>query len=186
MTAPSAGESGADLGDFSLKDLLRVRGQVASELQRRKLIQTRNVEGDIAEMIVARAYEGSVALPSKKGWDVQAGGRQLQVKCRVISGSERRAQHFTPFSVEPHEDEADAFVFVIFDSTTYEISHGVEIDRESVYAMSKRVSKNNPHHRVYAKQVLEFPGGADVTKELAAAYAQLEAESVAGVSDAGQ
>ena len=177
MTTPGADESSVNLGEFSLKDLLRVRGQVASELQRRGLIQTRNVEGEVAELIVARAYKGTVALPSQKGWDVLAGGRRLQVKCRVISPHYKQAQHFTPFSVEPDEDEADMFVFVILDATTYEISHGVEIDRESVYALSKRVSKNNPKHRIYVKQVLEFAKG-DVTKKLSAAFAELEAESV--------
>lgn len=71
--------------DAPTQELLRLYAQILTELLRRGVVRSRNAPaGDLAELLVARAYSGDLAPLSEKSWDVDAGGRKLQVKSRVI------------------------------------------------------------------------------------------------------
>lgn len=160
--------------DLTLKEVLRLQGLVVAELRDREVIRTRNVVGELAETIVARAYGGELGPPSQAGWDVRVGKRKLQVKCRVVEEGEKRAQQFTPFAVDEEEaDTADAFVFVIIDSASYEVVWALEVPRDDVVAMSRSVPKSHKR-RVNVRQIKSCPGGIDVTESLRGTFAELD------------
>lgn len=162
------------LADLRLKEILRLQGELVEELRDRDVIRTRNVVGELAETIVARAYRGEPGAPSQSGWDVRVGDRKLQVKCRVVQEGEKRTQQFTPFAIDELEaDEADAFVFVILDARTYEIARALEIPRDDVVAMSSPVPRSSKR-RVNARQVTACKTAVDVTESLARAYSDMD------------
>jgi hypothetical protein len=160
--------------DLTLKEVLRLQGLIVEELRDRQVIRTRNVVGELAETIVARAYDGETGPPSQTGWDVRVGDRKLQVKCRVVEEGEKRTQQFTPFAVDENEaDAADAFVFVVLHAQTYEVVQALEVPREDVVAMAKAVPKS-PKRRVNIRQVIGCQTAVDVTESLARAYAAID------------
>ncbi|MHA3834949.1 hypothetical protein ACXR8F_04410 [Terrabacter sp. AAH1] len=160
--------------DLTLKEVLRLQGLVVAELRDREVIRTRNVVGEMAETIVARAYGGELGHPSQAGWDVRAGKRKLQVKCRVVEEGEKRAKQFTPFAVDEDEaDTADAFVFAIFDSASYEVVWAREVPRDDVVAMSHTVPRSHKR-RVNVRQIESCARGIDVTESLRGAFAEID------------
>ena len=160
--------------ELTVKEVLRLQGQIIEELRDRKVIRTRNVVGELAETIVARAYGGKLGPPSQTAWDVQVGDRRLQVKCRVVEDGEKRTQQFTPFMVnEEAVEEADAFVFVALNAESYEVSWALEIARGDVVAMSRSVPRS-AKRRVNVRQVRACATSVDVTALVVDAYAALD------------
>src|ERR1035438_7613447 len=87
-----------DVSSLTVRQLLRWSAQLVTELNRRGVVRSRTPPaGDLAEYLVARAYQGELAAPSVKSWDVQAGDRKLQVKCQLVDQDDRRSQSFSPF-----------------------------------------------------------------------------------------
>ena len=160
---------------LTVQEVLRLQGLIVDELRERNVIRTRNVVGELAEMIVARAYRGDLGTASQAGWDVRVGTRKLQVKCRVMEAGEKRTQQFTPFAVDEGEaDSVDAFVFVVLDSRTYEVVWAAEVPRAEVVAMSKPVPKRPSHRRVSVRQVRSCESAVDVTDLLVRAYVEID------------
>jgi hypothetical protein len=77
-----AASTDIDLRSLTVRALLRLSAAIVTELNSRGVVRSRNAPaGDLAESLVAKAYQGKFAEPSVKSWDVQAAGRKLQVKC---------------------------------------------------------------------------------------------------------
>jgi hypothetical protein len=133
---------------------------VLTELNRRDVLRSRNPPaGDLAEYLVAKAYQGELAAPSVKSWDVQAGDRLLQVKCRLLDQGDRRSQSFSPF----RSWEFDACVFMALDCYTYDVVRAVEIPMETVKTLARETSWVRGH-RVNVSQIAgPVQGARDVT-----------------------
>lgn len=177
-TSPSGSEptpdpverTALDLETTSTKSLLRLYGQILTELLRRGVVRSRNAPaGDLAETLVARAYGGTLAAKSEKSWDVRAGDQKIQVKCRVVENGSRRTQQFSPF----RSWDFDSCVFVLLDSLSYDVVRALEVDVDDVQATSRRVEWVAAS-RISVAQVLAFPRATDVTDRLQAAYADLD------------
>jgi hypothetical protein len=149
---------------LTTRQLLRLYSGILTELLSRKVIRSRNAPaGDLAEHLVAAAYEGKLADASEKSWDVSlASGTKLQVKCRVIAGDGRRSETFSPF----RSWDFDSCVFVLLDSETYGVVLAVELPVDAV----RGVAYDTPWvrgHRMSVGQLRSTAAlGRDVTPEL--------------------
>jgi hypothetical protein len=150
--------------------LFALYSEILTELLRRGVIRSLNAPaGDLAELLVAMAYHGTMAPPSAKSWDVETeNGRRLQVKCRVMPPGRLSSGGFSPF----RSWEFDACVFVILDGATYEVIRGLELTREHVERDAREV-KHIAGHRLTVSQVLANTAATDVTEPLRAAFAGL-------------
>lgn len=169
MTAPAI-----DLAALTPRQLLSLYSQILSELIARSVVRSRNAPaGDYAELLVATAYGGELSKGSAKSYDVvTTDARRLQAKSRVIVEGDKRAQSFSPF----RSFDVDACVFVLFDSVSYRVVHGLEIETSLVAAMAREVVWV-AGRRVTVRQVLSCSSARDVTGELQAAQDQMEVPS---------
>lgn len=84
-----------DVSEATVTELLRVYRSILAELMRRGIIRTLNAPtGDLAELLVAYAFDGELAPNSEKSFDVRLpDGRLVQVKSRmIVSGSRGERQ----------------------------------------------------------------------------------------------
>jgi hypothetical protein len=108
---------------------------------------------------VARAYQGELAAPSVKSWDVQTADRKLQVKCRLVDQDDRRSQAFSPF----RSWDFDACVFMTLDCHTYDVIRAMEIPVTAVRTLAQETAWVKGH-RVSVSQVAgPIQGSRDVT-----------------------
>lgn len=126
----------AALEERSTRDLLRMYAATLTILLERGVIRTRNAPaGDLAERLVADAYDGTLAANSNKSYDVlTSDGRKLQVKCRVLANG--RAAMYSVF----RSWDFDACVFVRFDPETYDVLEAYEVPSAEVQAIAKEVA----------------------------------------------
>jgi hypothetical protein len=159
-----------DLRSLTVRDLLRLSARVVTELKTRGVVRSRNAPaGDLAEYLVFRAYQGELAAPSGKSWDVQAGTHKLQVKCRLVDPDDRRSQTFSLF----RSWEFNACVFVVFDCYTYDIIRAVEIPMETVKNLARESSWVKAH-RISVSQIIgSVKGARDVTDLISSALDDL-------------
>lgn len=149
--------SDVDVKALRTREILRLYAALLEELIARKVVRTRNAPaGDLAETLVAVAYRGTLAPNSEKSWDVLApDGRRLQVKSRLIGVHSGGSQTFSFF----RSWDFDARVFVLFESSSYEVTRAVEVPVEGIRARAKEV----PWVRGFRIRLLEkFIGVADV------------------------
>src|SRR5579871_2623269 len=105
-----------DVESLTVRELLRLSARIVTELISREVVRSRNPPaGDLAEYLVAKAYQGQLAKASAKSLDVKAGERKLQVKCRLVDPHSRRNESFSAF----RSWEFDACVFITLDCYTY-------------------------------------------------------------------
>lgn len=108
---------------------------------------------------MARAFDGELAPPSVKSWDVQAGDRKLQVKCRLVEPGSQRDESFSPLRSWPF----DACIFIVLDCHTYSVIRAVEIPMQAVKAIAQEAHWVNGH-RVSVRQIAgPIAGARDVT-----------------------
>ena len=144
--------------------LLRVYAATLTELVRRDVVRTRNAPaGDLAELLVARAYGGELAPNSGKSWDVRAGDRLLQVNSRVVGERPTRGQ----LGLSPFRSFAfDAVVIVLFAEATYDVVRAVELPA-AVARESSRLAQHVNGHLLHATAaVLGHPAAVDVTDRI--------------------
>lgn len=159
-----------DPRSLSSRELLRLYSQTLTVLRDREVIRTRNAPaGDLAEWLVARAYDGAVQPNSNKSFDVLTkDGRRLQVKCRVLKVP--GTQIYSLFRTW----DFDACVFILFDPDTYDVTRAVEVPAAGLPALSRH-SKWVAGDRVQVRtDLLQVPGARDVSSELIAAQALLD------------
>src|SRR4051812_25900664 len=101
-----------DLADMSSRALLQTYARILTELVERGVTRSRNAPvGDIAEFLVRIAYDGELAPPSEKSWDVRGSdGRKIQVKCRLVVPDTKGTQQYSPF----RSWDFDVCVFITF------------------------------------------------------------------------
>jgi hypothetical protein len=163
-----------DIADMSSRALLQTYARILTELVHRGVTRSRNAPvGDIAEFLVGVAYNGELAPPSEKSWDVlDADGRKIQVKCRLVVPGAKGTQQYSPF----RSWDFDVCVFITFDAFTYDVLRAMEVPAAGVEALAAPV----PHvgataARVHTKtQLLTAKGALDVTQRLRAAMERLD------------
>ncbi len=116
---------------LTVGELLLAQRQVLRELRRRKIIRGKGaVIGDLAEWLVAEAYDGTLAPPSQKAHDIDLADRtRIQVKARVVS-AEGGAGDFQLGTVRHHD--YDLLIAVLFDDEDVTVLDAIEIPRELV------------------------------------------------------
>lgn len=157
------------VGRLSTVELLRLYEAILSELLRRKVVRSRNAPaGDFAEYLAARAYQGQLAPPSAKSWDVRAGdGRLLQVKCRVVSTG--RGGNYSFF----RSWDFDACVFVQLDVDSYQVATAVEVPVAGVRALARASVHVNGARIGLREDLLALDGAVDRTADFRQARASL-------------
>ena len=152
-----------DLSTISSRDLLTTCAEILTLLVDRGVIRSRNAPvGDVAEFLVAKAYDGTLTAPSEKSRDVRsADGRFLQVKVRLVVPGKNGTQQFSPF----RSWQFDACVFVTFDAITYDVLAALEVLPEAIRSLASPV----PHvgataMRVHTKSPLLATVGALVSR----------------------
>lgn len=161
-----------DLGAMSVRQLLRLYSRILTELIQRGVVRSRNAPaGDLAELVVAKAYQGELAPASEKSWDVRAStGALLQVKCRVVEPGSRRTHVYSPF----RSWGFDVCIFVSLDSVTYDIAHAVEVPVDRVKTVARQ-STWVAGHRITVSQIRAgLDGAVDVTDRLREAYGAVD------------
>lgn len=115
---------------LTVGQLLLAQRQGLRELQRRKIIRGKGaVIGELAEWLVAEAYDGTLAPPSQKAHDVDLGdGTRIQVKARVVSAG-GGAGDFQLGTVRHHD--YDLLIAVLFDDDVG-VLDAIEIPRALV------------------------------------------------------
>jgi hypothetical protein len=163
----------AHVADTPTRTLLRLYAATLTELLRRGVIRTRNAPaGDLAELLVARAYRGELASNAEKSWDVRAAdGRLLQVKCRVVSAEPKRGQlGLSPF----RSFDFDAVVIVLLDEESYAVAQAVELPVGVVEENSRHVRLVNGFRLHATPSLFARAEAIDVTDVLGAALESLD------------
>lgn len=152
---------GVDLPALTTRRLLRLYADILTELLARGVVRSRNAPaGDLAEVLVARAYDGELAPASEKSWDVRApDGRLLQVKVRLIAAGDRRSHNFSPF----RSWDFHACVFLLLDAHTYDIASAVEVPVDSVRGMARETEWVRGFRIGTRAALLAAPGATDRT-----------------------
>ncbi|GAA1871954.1 hypothetical protein [Myceligenerans crystallogenes] len=157
------------LDELKSQELLALYGGILDELVRREVIRSRNAPaGDLAERLVQDAYDGELAPPSEKSWDVRTPeGLLLQVKCRVVGDSSRPGQYSFFRSWD-----FDTCVFVTF-TREYQLVKATEVPAASIQAIAS-FSDHVKGSRVTISKISALPPGSiDVTDRIAEAYERL-------------
>jgi hypothetical protein len=165
-----AASSGIDVRSLTSRDLLRLSAGIVTELNRRRVVRSRNPPaGDLAEFLVAKAFHGELTAPSFKSWDVQAGDRKLQVKCRLVEKDSRRYESFSPF----RSWEFDACVFLTLDCYTYDVIQAIEIPMKTVKSIARETAWVRGH-RISVRQIASpVEGSRDITELIRIALDEL-------------
>lgn len=156
------------------RTLLQMYARILTELVERGVTRTRNAPvGDIAEFLVCSAYNGELAPPSEKSWDVLGpDGRKIQVKSRLVVSGAKGTQQYSPF----RSWDFDVCVFVTFDASTYDVLQALEVLSQDIQTIAAPV----PHVGATAARVntrtdfAQFPDTADVTLRLREALVHLD------------
>ena len=151
---------------MSSRALLQTYASILTELTKRGVVRSRNAPiGDIAEFLVRIAYEGELAPPSEKSWDVRdSDRRKIQVKCRLVVPGAKGTQQYSPF----RSWDFDVCVFITFDAYSYDVVQALEVPSKIIQALATPV----PHvgataARVHTKTAFtSIPGTLDVTPRL--------------------
>lgn len=129
------------LADSSASELLRQYAAILAELRLRGVVRTANAPlGDYAEHLAHRVYGGSIEANSKKSYDIVSGdGSLVQVKARTWSSTTSPSAVFSVF----RSFDFDVAVFLVFDSSTYDLLWASEMmpaDVEAAARWSKHVN----------------------------------------------
>ncbi|AXH95978.1 hypothetical protein DV701_07430 [Ornithinimicrobium avium] len=159
---------------MSSRELLRTYASILTELVKRGVTRSRNAPvGELAELLVQRAYGGILAPSNAKSWDVEsADGRNIQVKARLVVPGATRAEQYSPF----RSWDFDVCVFITFDAHTYDVLLALEVPAVEVQQLATAV----PHVGATAARVSTrtplgaAPGAVDVTPQVRAAMSELE------------
>lgn len=163
-----------NMAAMSSRALLQTYASILTELVERGVTRSRNAPvGDIAEFLVSIAYDGELAPPSEKSWDVRGkDGRKIQVKCRLVVPDSKGTQQYSPF----RSWDFDVCVFMTFDAYSYNVVRAWEVPAAGVQALAAPV----PHVGATAARVntktrfADVAGTIDVTSRLQAVMEHLD------------
>lgn len=153
-----------DLPSMPLPELLALRTAIETEISARGHSRTATaLMGEIAERIVADAYDGELSRAGERSVDVIASdGRRIQVKARSLPRGDLR--HFAI-----HDLDFDAAVVICFDRETSELLWARELSQLEATLRSKPHKSDGWRIRMTAAR----DAGIDVTERLLDAYARL-------------
>lgn len=166
-----------DLRTLPSSKLLGLYAQILTELIGRHVIRSHNAPaGDYAELLVAEAYAGELAAPSVRSYDfVVAGGRKLQVKCRVVIDGDRRSHSYSPF----RSFDFDGCVFVVLDAADYHVVDARELNVADVQTLARDVNWV-AGKRVNVRQILAVDAARSLTSELREAQVRIDENGTDG------
>lgn len=150
--------------------LMALYSQILDELSDRRVTWSRNAPvGNYSELLVAKAFGGSVDRRSQKSWDVQVeNGDKLQVKS-VVLPPDRAVGQFSVF----RSTDFTSCVFLVIDSDTYRIRRAVQLEPSTVRELSTSADWVSGV-RVTVAKVLASPLGTDVTLPLRRAQEEID------------
>lgn len=150
--------------------LMALYSAILDELSDRRVVWSRNSPvGNYAELLVAKAFGGTVDRRSQKSWDVRvANGDRLQVKSIVLP-PEKSVGQFSVF----RSTDFTACVFVVVDSDTYRVRRAVQLDPDAVLQLSTSADWVSGL-RVTVAKVLASSLGQDVTLPLREAQVAID------------
>lgn len=145
----------------STLSLLRLYAAILSELLRRGVVRSRNAPaGDLAEHLALIVYQGELAPPSAKSWDLRSGdGRLLQVKCRLANPGQGGNYSFF------RSWEFDACIFVQLHPATYDVTSAVEVSAAAVQSLARASAHVNGSRIQLRDDLLALDGAIDRTPE---------------------
>jgi len=155
--------------ELTARQLLASHVAVLDELLRRGVVRTRNSPlGDLAEAIALRAYGGTLAPNSEKSYDLTTrNGRRIQVKARLVDPADRRSQNFSAFRSFDFDDA----LFLLFDSTSYDLIWARQLTAEATKAIGRRVEHTNSSAIVIRTVAAT---GTDVSATVREAYEKID------------
>lgn len=165
--------SSFDVESLPVSSLLRIYRSVLRELLRRGVVRTSNPPtGDLAELLIAKAFDGVLAPNSEKSFDVEASdGRRIQVKSRVLAGGLRRERQLSTIRTWDFTHLA-----VILFGPDYTIARASLMS----VAVAQQAATEDRHvrgNRLMALDAfLDRPDIEDITDLVIAALDQLDAE----------
>lgn len=118
---------------LSVRDLIRLHFLTLDKLRTGGWVSTRNQpQGDWAENLVAKGYNGELAAKNTKGYDVTApDGSQLQVKSIVFANR-------TSFW---NEWDFTSMVVVVLDEKDLSVMRAIEMPRSEVCSIAKKTKR---------------------------------------------
>ncbi|MCI1660086.1 DUF6998 domain-containing protein [Bifidobacterium psychraerophilum] len=150
-----------DLSLFSVRELLRLRSEIASAFRERGLARTNtSLLGELSEKIVQSARGGDLARASQKAFDViDRDGCRIQVK----STSSANAADFFSFS----SFDFDIAVMLSFDPVSFDMTWASEMTSQELREASyyDRGLKTYDISHSKARKL-----GTDVTVEMRVSY----------------
>lgn len=160
-----------DVRRASAPELLRVYRSILAELMRRGIIRTLNAPtGDLAELLVACAFDGELAPNSEKSFDVRLPDERLiQVKSRmIVSGSRGERQLSTVRSW------GFTHLAIVLFASDYSVLRGALVPIESAREMASE-DRHVRGNRIMATDLLfEMEGVEDITDRLGKAFGRLD------------
>lgn len=164
-----------DVETATVSSLLRTYRSVLTELKRRSVIRTSNAPtGDLAELLIAKAFDGALAPNSEKSFDVEApDGRRIQVKSRVLAegnSGERQLSTFRSWDFTHLAVVLFGPDYSVARASLIPVAVAQEAAREDGYVGGNRIMASDAF--------LNGPGVEDITELAAAALDRLDAEYV--------
>lgn len=152
------------LAALSTGDLLRLYGQILTELRGRGVLRTGNAPlGDYAEYLAWRALGGVLEPNSTKSHDITtAAGSRVQVKARTVGTTTRSSAKFSAI----RSWDFDELLFLKFSETSNDLLSAVMVPSESVRAAAKFSAHTNAWTITLGTDLLALPGAADVSRLL--------------------
>lgn len=162
----------SDLQHRSTAELLRLHGQILSELRRREVVRSANgPAGDYAELLFAKAFGWRLEGGSTSGYDaVDETGVRYQVKCRRLTPHNRSRQ--LSFIRNLPARPFDVLAGVLFDEE-FRVRRAALVPVERVQEHASYVEHVNAWRLLLRDAVWEWPGVRDVTAELHSAESLL-------------
>ncbi len=152
----------AAIANASIAELLALNRQTLHELYRRGVIRTLNAPaGDWAELLVAHAYNGTLAANSEKSFDVATpNGRRLQVKARVLDPAKVGSQTLSAIRTW----DFDACIIVLLSTTDLTVLAATDVPADAL----RGVASFRQHTNSWAVRPTPavMASGVDITDRL--------------------
>ena len=162
---PPFGNFGVDLANLKTVELMALHRATLYTLYEKGIVRTLNApQGDWAELLVATAYQGTLAPNSEKSYDVLSkDGRRLQVKARALRQVDVGSQATSPFRTWGF----DAAVIVLLNPEDLSVGRAAELPLKMVQEHS--TYRKHVNGFVLRPSVSLMDQGIDITERLSKA-----------------
>jgi len=152
-----------ELRQQSIKELLQLQSEIINELQRRKIVRTKNNPlGDYTEWLVAKGLGLELATNSAAGYDgVDSEGIKIQIKGRRVTPENKSRQLGAIRNLEVND--FDQLAAVIFNEN-YDVIDALLIPHKVVGEYAKFRKHVNAHIMYLKGPILTDPRVKDIKK----------------------